>query len=101
MKVNQRIIMQFNKVFALLLLLSLACESFAQNKYQWKQASAGGYTYKYVTNDPIQTRFYTLKNGMSVILTDNHKEPRIVYRMAVRSGRNNAPRDNTRLAQYL
>ncbi|OQP54523.1 peptidase M16 [Niastella yeongjuensis] len=93
--------MQFNKVFALLLLLSAACESIAQNKYQWKQASAGGYTYKYVTNDPMQTRFYTLKNGMSVILTVNHKEPRVVYRMAVRTGSNNDPKDHTGLAHYL
>lgn len=93
--------MHLNKVFALLLLLSAACESIAQNKYQWKQASAGGYTYKYVTNDPIQTRFYTLKNGLSVILTVNHKEPRIVYRMAVRTGSNNDPKDHTGLAHYL
>ena len=93
--------MQFNKVFALLLLLSVACESNAQNKYQWKQASAGGYTYKYVTNDPIQARFYTLKNGLSVILTVNHKEPRITYRMAVRAGSNNDPKDHTGLAHYL
>ena len=93
--------MQLNKVFALLLLLSVACGSFAQNKYQWKQASAGGYTYKYVTNDPIQTRFYTLKNGLSVMLTVNHKEPRIVYRMAVRTGSNNDPKDHTGLAHYL
>jgi predicted Zn-dependent peptidase len=93
--------MHLNKVFALLLLLSVACESMAQNKYQWKQASAGGYTYKYVTNDPIQTRFYTLKNGLSVILTVNHKEPRVVYRMAVRAGSNNDPKDHTGLAHYL
>jgi predicted Zn-dependent peptidase len=93
--------MQLNKVFALLLLLSAACESMAQNKYQWKQASAGGYTYKYVTSDPLQTRFYTLKNGLSVILTVNHKEPRIVYRMAVRTGSNNDPKDHTGLAHYL
>src|SRR5690349_20198929 len=93
--------MQLNKVFGLLLLTSVACESMAQNKYQWKQASAGGYTYKYVTNDPIQTRFYTLKNGLSVILTVNHKEPRIVYRMAVRTGSNNDPKDHTGLAHYL
>ena len=93
--------MQFNKVFALLLLLSVAYESNAQDKYQWKQASAGGYTYKYVTNDPIQARFYTLKNGLSVILTVNHKEPRITYRMAVRAGSNNDPKDHTGLAHYL
>ena len=93
--------MHLNKVFGLLLLTSVACDSMAQNKYQWKQASAGGYTYKYVTNDPIQTRFYTLKNGLSVILTVNHKEPRIVYRMAVRTGSNNDPKDHTGLAHYL
>src|SRR5688572_2480396 len=99
--VNQRIIMHLNKVFALLLLLSVACESIAQNKYQWKQASAGGYSYKYVTNDPIQTRFYTLKNGLSVILTVTGVQTCALPILAVRAGSNNDPKDHTGLAHYL
>lgn len=70
-------------------------------KYEWKQAATAGYTYKYVTNDPMATRFYTLKNGLTVILSPNKKEPRIATRIAVRTGSNNDPQDHTGLAHYL
>jgi predicted Zn-dependent peptidase len=73
----------------------------AQSKYQWKQATSGGYTYKYVTNDPMGTRFYTLKNGLSVILSPNNKEPRVNVKIAVRAGSNTDPKDHTGLAHYL
>lgn len=73
----------------------------AQTEYQWKTASSGGYTYKYVTNDPTKARFYTLKNGLTVILSENAKEPSIEYRMAVRAGSNTDPRTSTGLAHYL
>lgn len=73
----------------------------AQTGYQWKTASSGGYTYKYVTNDPTKARFYTLKNGLTVILSENAKEPSIEYRMAVRAGSNTDPRTSTGLAHYL
>lgn len=74
---------------------------FAQNKYEWKQATSGGYTYKYVANDPVKARFYTLKNGLTVILTENKKEPRISVRIPVRTGSNNDPKNHTGLAHYL
>ncbi len=73
----------------------------AQKQYVWKQGTSGGYPYRYVTNDPMQTRFYTLKNGLTVILTVNHKEPRISTRIAVRAGSNTDPRNHTGLAHYL
>jgi predicted Zn-dependent peptidase len=73
----------------------------AQSGYQWKTASSGGYTYKYVTNDPTKSRFYTLKNGLTVILSENTKEPSIEFRMAVRAGSNTDPRTSTGLAHYL
>lgn len=73
----------------------------AQSKYQWKQAISGGYTYKYVTNDPMGARFYTLKNGLTVILSPNKKEPRISAKFAVRAGSNTDPRNHTGLAHYL
>jgi predicted Zn-dependent peptidase len=73
----------------------------AQDKYVWKQASAAGYTYRYVTDDPMQARFYTLANGLTVILSPNHKEPRVSVRIAVRAGSNTDPRDHTGLAHYL
>jgi predicted Zn-dependent peptidase len=70
-------------------------------KYVWKQASSGGYTYRYVTNDPLQTRLYTLSNGLTVMLSPNHKEPRVTVRIAVRAGSNTDPRNHTGLAHYL
>lgn len=85
-------------------LLLIICHSLAisaQSKYQWKQATSGGYTYKFVTNDPMNTRFYTLKNGLSVILSPNKKEPRVAVKIAVRTGSNNDPNDHTGLAHYL
>lgn len=83
--------------------LVIICYSFSLSaqKYEWKQATSNGYTYKYVTNDPMKARFYTLKNGLSVILSENHKEPRIAVNIAVRTGSNNDPSDHTGLAHYL
>jgi predicted Zn-dependent peptidase len=73
----------------------------AQNKYKWKEAGTGAYKYRYVTNDPQKVRFYTLANGMQVMLNVNKKEPRVVYKMVVRTGSNNDPSDHTGLAHYL
>jgi predicted Zn-dependent peptidase len=73
----------------------------AAPKYQWTQATAAGYTYKYVTNDPIHARFYTLKNGLTVILSPNKTEPRLNVKIAVRAGSNTDPRNHTGLAHYL
>ena len=86
----------------LFFLFTTSCFSLsAQKKFTWKQQTSNGYTYKYVTNDPMKARFYTLKNGLSVILTENHKEPRIAVNIAVRAGSNTDPRDHTGLAHYL
>lgn len=71
------------------------------DKYVWHRGSGGGYTYKYVTNDPFQARVYTLANGLTVVLSPNHKEPRVAVRIAVRAGSNTDPRDHTGLAHYL
>jgi predicted Zn-dependent peptidase len=80
--------------------VSIQCV-IAQKKYEWKQATAAGYTYKYVTNDPMGARFYTLKNGLTVVLSPNKKEPRIAVRIPVRAGSNTDPADHTGLAHYL
>jgi len=91
--------------FLFLLLLTIgAGRSFAQDstgKYVWKQVSSAGYTYRYVTNDPMQARVYTLSNGLTVVLSANHKEPRVAVRIAVRAGSNTDPDDHTGLAHYL
>jgi len=90
------------KILLAVCLLFVGSNLVAQNAtYQWKTATAGGYTYKYVTNDPSKTRFYTLKNGLTVILSPNYKEPKIEYRMSVRAGSNTDPKNATGLAHYL
>ncbi|MNJ87603.1 Peptidase M16 inactive domain protein [compost metagenome] len=89
------------KLLLLVCLLITASSLMAQSAYQWKTASSGGYTYKYVTNDPTKSRFYTLKNGLTVVLSQNTKEPIIEFRLAVRAGSNNDPHTATGLAHYL
>lgn len=81
--------------------LLFSLQTFAQNKYEWKEASGNGYTYKYVTDDPMQARFYTLKNGLTVILSPTKKDPRIQAYVAVKAGSKTDPRTNTGLAHYL
>ncbi len=75
--------------------------AFAQDKYEWKEASSKGFNYKYVTNDPAKARFYTLKNGLTVILSPTKKDPRIQAYVAVKAGSKNDPSTNTGLAHYL
>lgn len=90
------------KTIAFISLLFMTTGIQAQvGKYQWKEASEGDYTYKYVTNDPINTRFYKLKNGLTVILSPNNKQPRIQAYIATKAGSKTDPKDHTGLAHYL
>ncbi|MBX9450253.1 MAG: insulinase family protein [Taibaiella sp.] len=76
--------------------------NFAQNgNYEWKEKVSNGYKYRYVTNDPTQTRFYTLPNGLSVILSVDRTQPRIQSFIAVKAGSKTDPATNTGLAHYL
>ena len=88
------------KLSSILLVALLASSAFAQD-YQWKEAKSGGYSYKYVTNDPSNARFYTLKNGLTVILSPTPKDPRIQAFVAVKAGSKTDPATNTGLAHYL
>ena len=60
-----------------------------------------GYTYEQVTNDPLKTRIYTLKNGLKVYLSVNKDEPRAMGLIGVRAGSINDPVETTGLAHYL
>ncbi len=84
-----------------ILLVSLNAQSFAQAKYQWKEIVSGKYKYKTVTADPTKARFYTLANGLTVILSENKKTPRIQTLFGTRAGSNNDPKNHTGLAHYL
>lgn len=81
--------------------MALATGIRAQDNHQWKSGLSGGFAFRYVTNDPTKTRFYTLKNGLTVILSQNRKAPNVVFKMAVRAGSNQDPRASTGLAHYL
>ncbi len=81
--------------------LSHAKDSDGPEKYQWKEAKSGGYSYRYVTNDPMQSRFYKLGNGLTVILSPTHKEPRMHFYIATKAGSKTDPADHIGLAHYL
>ena len=86
----------------LVILMAVSIQALsAQGKFEWKEASSGGYSYKFVSNDPMKARFYTLKNGLTVVLSVNKKEPRISVKIPVRAGSNTDPKDHTGLAHYL
>ncbi|KEY20195.1 M16 family metallopeptidase [Kaistella antarctica] len=87
-------------LFILLCALGTSVLSNAQ-EHVWKTETSNGYTYKYVTNDPMQARFYTLKNGLSVILSPTNKEPRVQAFIAIKAGSKTDPSTNTGLAHYL
>lgn len=85
-----------------LLFLGVGASTQAQEKdYTWKEASSAGYTYRYVTNDPTHARFYTLDNGLTVILSPSHQKPRIQCYVAVKAGSKTDPTTHTGLAHYL
>ena len=94
--------MQINRKLFFLPVLLLSMVALAQTeKYQWKEAVSGGYKYKFVTNDPAKARFYTLKNGLTVILSPTNKDPRIQCYVATKAGSKTDPADHTGLAHYL
>ncbi|MBP3828712.1 MAG: insulinase family protein [Bacteroidaceae bacterium] len=64
-------------------------------------ASCNKRDYESVKGDPMQTRIYTLKNGLKVYLSVNKDEPRIQANIAVRTGSRNDPAETTGLAHYL
>ena len=82
-------------LFLWLFTVAITFGASAQN-YEWKEAQGGGYTYKYVTHDPTNARFYTLKNGLTVILSPTNKEPRIQCYVAVKAGSKTDPATNTK-----
>ncbi len=59
------------------------------------------YPYTTIPGDSLQTRVYTLKNGLTVYMSPYHDEPRIYTSIAVRAGSKNDPAETTGLAHYL
>ena len=63
--------------------------------------SAKDYKYATVPGDLMQTRIYTLDNGLKVYISVNQEKPRIQTFIAVRTGSKNDPSETTGLAHYL
>jgi len=92
------------KLKTLILLLAasvLLSHCKKESKYETKTGESNGYSYEYVTNDPLQARIYTLKNGLKVYLSQYKAEPRIMTSIAVKAGGKFDPADATGLAHYL
>jgi predicted Zn-dependent peptidase len=88
------------KIFILCFVFAISITANAQ-KYKWQQATEAGYSYKYVSNDPMNIRYYTLKNGLTVILSVNKEKPRLQTLIATKAGSKSDPADHTGLAHYL
>ncbi len=73
------------------LLIAASCGKSPKSKFKYD-------TY---TNDPLNTKIYTLKNGLRIYMTVNKDAPRISTSIAVRTGSKNDPADATGLAHYL
>ncbi len=64
-------------------------------------AQARSYSYETVAGDPMQTRIYTLDNGLKVYMSVYKEKPRIQTFIAVKTGSRNDPAETTGLAHYL
>lgn len=86
-------------IFSLGLFVILSCN---RNRFETRTVvDENGYAYEMVTNDPTNTRLYTLDNGLKVYLSLNTDEPRIMTNISVRSGSLNDPAETTGLAHYF
>jgi zinc protease len=84
-----------------LLIVPTLFQCSEEKKFETKTGEANGYTYEYVTNDPLKVRIYTLKNGLKVYLSQYAAEPRIMTNIAVKAGGKFDPASATGLAHYL
>ena len=64
-------------------------------------ASCSQYKYETVANDPLDTKMYTLDNGLKVYMSVNNETPRIQTYIAVKVGGKNDPAQTTGLAHYF
>ncbi len=63
--------------------------------------AVAGRQFQTVPNDPLDTKMYTLPNGLKVFMTVNKDAPRIQTYVAVRVGGKNDPAETTGLAHYF
>ncbi len=60
-----------------------------------------GQKYETVQGDPLETKIYTLDNGLKLFMSVNREQPRIQTYIAVRVGSKNDPSETTGLAHYF
>lgn len=63
--------------------------------------SCSKYRYETVPGDPLQTKIYTLDNGLKVYMSVNRETPRIQTMVVVKVGSKNDPSETTGLAHYF
>ncbi len=63
--------------------------------------SCAKYRYETVKGDPMNTKIYTLDNGLKIYMTVNKETPRVQTYIAVKVGSKNDPKETTGLAHYL
>jgi len=64
-------------------------------------SNAQEYKYETVSGDPLNSRIYTLENGLKVYMTVYKEEPSIQTMITVKVGGKNDPAENTGLAHYF
>lgn len=64
-------------------------------------AFAARHEFRTVDGDPLDTKMYTLPNGLKIFMSVNKDEPRIQTYIAVRVGGKNDPAETTGLAHYF
>ena len=79
------------KALKLLAIMAVVCLTGCKQKYE----------YQTVENDPLNTKMFTLPNGLKVYMTVNKEQPRIQTYIAVHAGSKHEPTETTGLAHYL
>jgi zinc protease len=94
--------MKIQSLFLSAIMIVVLASSCTQETFKKElKTDKNGYSYSQVTNDPLKTRIYTLKNGLTVYLSQNKDEPRATGLIGVRAGSVNDPAQTTGLAHYL
>ncbi len=85
---------------SLIALFAIVSISLFAQKSETKQDKNGN-SYLSYSNDPTNSRWYTLDNGLTVVLSQNSAKPRVQTLIATKAGSSSDPADNTGLAHYL
>ncbi len=93
--------LNFIKVLSLVIISFLfSCQESGTYK-TINKTDVNGFNYETVKGDPLETRIYTLDNGLKVYLAQNQDQPKVMTLISVRAGSKNDPRETTGLAHYF